>query len=177
MIALVQLITAQTKVPDVDKSPMDMSYCPPSYPILKMNGKTKDGPIGRVIYSRPMKNNRVVFGGIVKYNTLWRLGANETTEIHLNKDIKINGKKLAKGSYSMFCIPQESKWTIIFNKELNTWGDFLYDKNKDAMRVDVNTETLDTSVEAFSMFFETTTKGYNLIMEWDTVKVSLPITL
>lgn len=72
---------SNSKTPELDKSPMDMSYLPKDYPLLKMNGKSKDLPIARVIYSRPQKNNREIFGGIIPYNEIWRLGANESTEI------------------------------------------------------------------------------------------------
>ncbi|HNL82614.1 MAG TPA: hypothetical protein PKG56_04420, partial [Chitinophagaceae bacterium] len=51
------------KVPEIDKSPMDISYFPKDYPLMKMNGKSKDLPIARVIYSRPMKKGREIFGG------------------------------------------------------------------------------------------------------------------
>ena len=72
---------AQQKPTDLDKSPMDMSYSPQNYPIIKMNGKTTAQPVARVIYGRPQKAGRVIFGGIVAYDQIWRLGANEATEI------------------------------------------------------------------------------------------------
>src|SRR5512141_2526020 len=65
------------KVPALDKSPMDMSYYPADYPILKTQNKTTTPPIARVVYSRPQKDNRIVFGQLVEYNKVWRLGANE----------------------------------------------------------------------------------------------------
>ena len=83
--------------PEVDKSPMDMSYWPANYPILKMSGKAKDQPIARVIYGRPLKNGRSIFGGIIKYNDIWRMGANEATEIEFFNNVKIAGKPVAKG--------------------------------------------------------------------------------
>src|SRR5476649_2988453 len=82
----------QQKPTDLDKSPMDMSYWPPNYPLLKMNGKANELPVGRIIYGRPLKNNRSIFGGIVKYNELWRLGANEATEAEFFSNVKIGGK-------------------------------------------------------------------------------------
>ena len=36
------IIIAQQKPTELDKSPMDMSYWPKDYPLLKMNGKMKD---------------------------------------------------------------------------------------------------------------------------------------
>jgi hypothetical protein len=74
-------LSAQQKPSDLDKSPLDVSYSPFNYPILKMNGKTLESPVARVIYSRPQKSGRTIFGGIVNYDQLWRLGANEATEI------------------------------------------------------------------------------------------------
>src|ERR1700741_4977067 len=84
------LANAQQKPTDLDKSPMDMSYYPQNYPNLKMNGKVNDAPIARVVYSRPQKNGRQIFGGIVKYGEVWRLGANEDTEIEFFRNVKLN---------------------------------------------------------------------------------------
>src|SRR5947209_8340114 len=62
----------------VDVSPMDMSWLPTDYP--KMNIK-RPLPVARVIYSRPHRQGRKIFGGLLKYGEPWRLGANEATEI------------------------------------------------------------------------------------------------
>src|SRR4051812_36369771 len=73
--------TAQTKLPPVDKSPMDMSYYPNSYPVLKIQDKITEPLVARVIYSRPQKNGRTIFGELLEYGQVWRLGANEASEI------------------------------------------------------------------------------------------------
>jgi hypothetical protein len=165
---------AQPKPTELDKSPLDVSYCPANYPILKMNGKSTDVPVARVIYSRPQKANRTIFGGIVKYNELWRLGANEATEIEVFKPVKINGKTLPKGRYSMFCIPTETKWTIIFNSEKDVWG-LTYNSKKDVLRVDVPVEKNTENVEAYTMYFDTVAKGYHLIIMWDNAMAKIPM--
>ncbi|HRH61648.1 MAG TPA: DUF2911 domain-containing protein, partial [Chitinophagaceae bacterium] len=103
---------AQQKPTDLDKSPLDYSYCPQSYPILKMNGKAGQPPVARVIYSRPQKAGRQIFGNIVAYNQVWRLGANEATEVEFFRDIKINGTKISKGRYSMYAICSDTAWTL-----------------------------------------------------------------
>ena len=69
------------KVPALDKSPMDMSYFPADYPILKTQNKANVPPVARVVYSRPQKDNRPIFGQLIEYNKVWRLGANEATEV------------------------------------------------------------------------------------------------
>src|SRR5437764_8964762 len=102
---------AQTQTPmkiklsELDKSPLDMAYFPADYPMLKIKNKAVVSPVARVIYSRPQVDNRVIFGELIEYNKVWRLGANEATEIEFFKDVMINGKKVAKGRYTLYVIP------------------------------------------------------------------------
>ncbi len=167
-------LKAQQNPTDLDKSPMDMSYCPANYPILKMNGKTTEPPVARLVYSRPQKSGRVIFGSLVKYGQVWRLGANEATELEFFRNVKINGKTVPKGRYTFYAICQDNKWTLIINKEKDIWG-LAYNPNKDLLRVDVPVQQMSTSVEALTMYFETITGGAHLIILWDQVKVVLPI--
>ena|SRR6476469_1397530 len=105
ILCLFTCIQAQTqaslklKLPVLDKSPMDMAYFPADYPVLKIQDKATDPLVARIIYSRPQKDGRILFGELIEYNTVWRLGANEATEIEFFKDVKIGGKKLVKGRY------------------------------------------------------------------------------
>lgn len=168
---------AQQKPTDLDKSPQDMSYWPANYPILKMSGKAKDQPVARVIYGRPLKSSRSIFGGIIRYNEIWRMGANEATEIEFFKSVKIGGKPIAKGRYTIYCVPSETKWTIILNKDNFCWGSFTYDIKKDIVRTDIAIEKLNESVEPFTIYFDETKTGANLIIVWDDVKAMLPIQL
>ena len=167
----------QQKPTELDKSPMDMSYWPANYPLLKMSGKAKAFPIARVIYGRPLKNGRAIFGGIVKYNELWRLGANEATEIEFFNNVKIGGKSLAKGRYTVYCIPYENKWTLIISKDNYVWGSFTYDSKKDILRADADIDRNTETVEAFTIYFEETKTGANMIILWDDVRAVLPISL
>lgn len=172
------IATAQQKATDLDKSPMDMTYYPSNYPILKMNGKAKDQPIARVIYSRPLKSNRTIFGGIVKYGELWRLGANEATELEVFRNVKIGGKVVPKGKYTLYCIPFENKWTIIINKDTFSWGSFTYNSKKDLCRIDIPVQTIDDTAEALTMYFDDKADGSSsLVMMWDNIKAVLPINL
>src|SRR5688500_19899990 len=86
-----------SKLPTLDKSPMDMAYYPSNYPVLKIQDKTTEPLVARVIYSRPQKNNRTVFGELVEYNQVWRMGANEATEIEYYQDVQIGEKRKVKG--------------------------------------------------------------------------------
>ena len=168
---------AQQKPTELDKSPMDMSYWPDNYPLLKMSGKAKDQPIARVIYGRPVKNGRTIFGGIIKYNELWRLGANEATELEIFSPVKISNKVIPKGRYTLFCVPSENRWTIILSKDNFCWGSFTYDTKKDVVRADIKPETTNESVETFTIYFSENTGKANLVMLWDNQRAELPMTL
>jgi hypothetical protein len=150
------------KLPVLDKSPMDMAYFPSDYPVLKIQDKASDPLVARIIYSRPQKDGRVLFGELIEYNTVWRLGANEATEIEFFKDVRIGGKKLLKGRY---------------NKDTDIWGAFKYDEKKDVLRVTVPVQKTASVAEIFSMNFNKTSAGADLIIAWDDVSVNLPISL
>jgi hypothetical protein len=166
-----------TVLPAVDKSPMDMSYYPNSYPVQKIQDKITEPLLARVIYSRPQKSGRKIFGELVEYGKVWRMGANEATEIEFFKPVKIAGKKIAKGRYTLYALVNEDSWTFIINKETDTWGAFKYNAKKDLVRTEVPVQKNDAVVESFSMVFEKVTAGISLIVAWDMTKVSLPITL
>jgi hypothetical protein len=169
--------SAANPFPPLDKSPMDISYYPDNYPILKINGKATEPPIARIIYSRPQKGDRTIFGGLVEYGQVWRLGANEATEIEFYKDVKIAGQKIPKGRYTLFALVNPDSWTLIINKETDTWGAFKYDSKKDLLRVSVPVEKLSEQVEPLSIMFEKTNKGFNLVIGWDMVEVKMPVAL
>jgi hypothetical protein len=162
-------------LPALDKSPMDMCYFPNNYPVLKIQDKVTEPVLARVIYSRPQKNGRIIFGDLVEYGKVWRLGANEATEIEFYKNAKIGGKKITKGRYTLYAIPNTDNWTFILNKDLDTWGAFKYDAQKDILRTSVSIEKLNESVEALAITFEKTDNGCNLVIAWDNIKSKLPI--
>jgi hypothetical protein len=113
----------------------------------------------------------------VEYKQVWRLGANEATEIEFYRDVKIGSKKILKGKYTLYAIVNPEEWTIILNKETDTWGAFKYDEKKDVVRVTVPSEKTTEAIEAFTMVFDKTSTGTNLVMAWDDIKVTLPISL
>jgi hypothetical protein len=167
---------AQFKAPALDKSPMDMSYYPANFPVLKIQNKATEPLLARCLYSRPQKNGRNVFGDLIEYGKIWRLGANEATEIELYKDVKIDNTRLKKGRYSLYAIPFQDKWTLIFNRETDIWGAFQYDNKKDVLRTEVKLEKQQDPIEAFTLLFDKTDSGANMIIAWDNVKATLPIT-
>ncbi len=130
----------------------------------------------KIVYSQPHKRGREIFGSeLAPYGKVWRLGANEATEITTTKNIKIGGKTLKAGTYSMFAIPQEDEWTVIFNDGLGQWGAYDYDASQDALRLEVPVQKAETTYEPFTITFNE--EGTELTMVWDQTKVVLPIRL
>ena len=173
------LVNAQSKSITMDSSPMDMSYYPVNYPVLKIQDKANEPLIARVVYSRPQKKGRALFGDLVKYGEVWRLGANEATEIEFFQDVKIDDKKVKKGRYTLYALVNADKWTLILNKETDIWGAFKYDSSKDILRTPVPVEKKTDITEAFSIAFEKGKKGNksaDMVISWDDVLVRCNIT-
>jgi hypothetical protein len=165
----------------IDKSPMDMSYFPDDYPKQKMATPNMPNPVARVIYSRPQKNERIIFADsaitenvIQHYGQDWRLGANEATEIEFFKEVTINDKKITAGRYILYCIPYADKWKIIINQNLYSWGLHI-DKAKDIAEMDIPVIKNNLQIEYFTMLFQKSAYGCDLVMSWGDVKAVLPI--
>jgi len=165
----------QSRTSAFAKSPLDMCYYPADYPVLRIQDKPMEPLIARVVYSRPQKQGRRLFGDLVEYGKVWRLGANEATEIEFFKDIKIDNKKVKKGRYTLYALVEADKWTLILNKDTDTWGAFRYDQSKDVLRVSEPVEKSAEVTEAFYMQFQKVNKGAALFIYWDDVMVKLPI--
>jgi len=88
-------------------------------------------------YGRPLVNGRQIWGALVPYGQVWRTGANEATTISFDRDVTVEGRALAAGTYALFTIPTQDRWTVIFNKTATQWGAFKYDSGQDALRVEV----------------------------------------
>ncbi len=171
------LASNKTKASPLDQSPLDMAYFPHDYTVLKSQDKIKEAPVTRILYSRPQKNNRKVFGELIEYNTIWRLGANEATEIEFFKDVKLGSSKVPKGRYTLYAIPDSTQWTIIINKDTDVWGAFKYDEKKDVARLNVPVIKTNEPVEVFTIDFTQKGKTLFLNIAWDDVSVAIPFNL
>ena len=157
------------KLPALDPSPADIAY-------LRENGR-RSAPVAKIVYGRPQKKGRTMLGGTEPFGTVWRLGANETTEIKLFRDVTFGDKVIKAGTYSLYAIPNATEWTIIFNSKLDTWGAYEYDETKDVARVTVPVGKPDAEVEAFSISFDEAngTGKSTLNMAWETTLVKVPL--
>lgn len=157
----------------VDVSPMDMTYFPVDYPKLKMAKLAKTPPLARVIYSRPHLQGRHIFHEVLKYGQPWRLGANESTELDLYSDAIIQDKKVKAGRYILYCIPQPDQWTIVLNRSIDSWG-LQQDTTQDVVRFPIPVTTVPASLEYYTMLFQKTDAGADLLMAWDNLEARLP---
>jgi hypothetical protein len=153
------------KFSGLDKSPMDAASYPSDY-------KVSDKLI-KIVYSRPQLKDREVYD-LAKPGKVWRLGANEAAELQVYTDMKLNGKDVKEGTYTVYAIPGEKEWTIIISKDLNVWGSYFYDEENDVARITVPTSKDDESLEAFSIAFEKSDDGVHMHMGWGTVRVAVP---
>ncbi len=133
-----------------------------------------------VFYNRPFKKGRDIFGGLVPYNQVWRTGANEATTFETNKPLNIKGLPLPAGKYTLWTVPKDSVWTVIFNTKQYSWGvnsemKPMWDPNYDALDIEIPTQKLDTIVEQFTIGFDNSIGRLYLTMAWDDIKIALPI--
>lgn len=172
-VANAQTTATPVKYPIIDPSPLDVVYYPLNAAKVKKGDQAM--PIIKVVYSRPAKKGREIFGVLEQFDKVWRLGANENTEISFARTVTIGDKKIKAGTYSLFAIPTKNNWTIILNKQTDRWGAFSYDQANDVTRIVVPLTKTDKVVENFSITFAESTEGANLFMAWDTTQVMLPI--
>ena len=159
----------------IDISPMDMSYYPSEYSKLKMTKVISTPPLARVIYSRPHLQGRHLFHEVLKYEEPWRLGANESTELQLYRDAAIQERKIKAGRYILYSIPHPGNWTIVLNSNIDSWG-LIPDSTKDIARFTIPAIQTNQRLEYFTLVFEKTDSGAELVIAWDNMEARLPFT-
>ncbi len=132
-----------------------------------------------IFYNRPFKKGREVFGGLVPYGEVWRTGANEATTFQTNTPLTVKEKVLKAGKYSLWTIPNEHSWSIIFNSEYGQWGvnpagEPNRNPEKDVLIVDVLAAQHDKEFEQFTITFEKIEMDAEMILLWDKTVVVIP---
>jgi len=108
-----------------------------------------------IAYSRPGMRGRTIFGDLVPYGEVWRTGANANTKITFSDDVMINGKELKKGSYSIYSIPGEDNWEIMFYTSTDNWGvPQKWDDSKVALKVTAETMDMPMKMETFTILID-----------------------
>ena len=168
VLALAGVFISSTILAQADKSQR------PSPPATA-TGKIQEATI-TVNYSSPSVKGRKIWGDLVPYDKVWRAGANEATLFETDKDIKVEGKTLAKGKYSLYAIPGEKEWTIIFNSATGQWGinrdgTTTEDPAKDVLRVTAKPKKSASFNEKLK--YKVDAKGFVLL--WENLEVPVSI--
>jgi hypothetical protein len=126
-------------------------------------------------YSSPRLKGRKMIGEHEPYGKVWRNGANEATTFVTTSDLVVGGKSVPAGSYTLFVVPKQDKWTLIINKQTGEWGiPYKYEADELA-RVDMKLSQLPSPVENFTIAYDKTDSGCTLREEWDTTRASVDI--
>lgn len=128
----------------------------------------------RITYGRPQVDDRTIFGELVPYGDVWRTGANEATTISFSDDVRVEGEPLEAGTYSLYTIPGQDAWTLIFNDAANQWGT-QYDEGEDVLRVDVTPESAPFHEMMTFRFGGVTDTSGTASLLWDETRVPFEI--
>lgn len=129
----------------------------------------------QIDYSRPSAKGRTIFGDLVPFGKTWRTGANANTIITFSEDVKIGGKDLPKGSYSLFTVPKADSWDIIFYKDTNNWGlPAEWNENKVVLRTTAKPENLNRNVESLTIAVNNISNDFgSLEISWEKTLVAV----
>jgi DUF2911 family protein len=128
-----------------------------------------------VDYSSPKMKGRKIFGGLVPYGQPWRAGANEATTFVTPADLKVGGKDVPAGDYTIFTIPEENKWTLVVSKKTGEWGIPYPGASSDLLRVDMKAGKLAAPVEDFKVSFDKTGNGCTMNIAWENTVASIEV--
>ena len=147
----------------------------------------------KVCYSRPYANGRVIFGGLVPWDTLWRTGANEPTIIYLSHGAEIAGMPVKRGKYSIYTVPSQTQWEVVVNASTGQWGqtralplsdgsigESSYTPEVEAQEVGraaIETRAVDFTEQFTAGFGETTRSFVELWLDWEETRVVVPVRL
>jgi hypothetical protein len=128
-----------------------------------------------IVYSRPSARGRAIMGDLIPFGKLWRTGANENTTISFSDDVVIDGKKLAKGKYSIFSTPKADNWEIVFYSKTDNWGNPpSWDEANVALRTNVVPEMLDRNVASFTIGISNIDSNFaTLEISWEKTLVGI----
>lgn len=129
-----------------------------------------------VQYSRPAMRGRTIFGDLVPMDKLWRTGANKNTLVTFESDATVGGSPLKAGTYALYTVPSKDEWTVYFYTDTENWGlPKPWDENKIAAVYKVKAQSLDSSVESFTITIDKVTdSGAHLTISWENTSVAIP---
>lgn len=154
------------------------SFSQSIFPSLSPKGRIEQN-IGftniSVEYERPATRGRKIFGELVKYEKLWRTGSGNCTKIRFSKPIIIDNKKINKGTYSVFTIPNKDEWTVIFNADTTLYGVSSYDERKDLIRFKAKAQSTDRYYESLTIDIDVVPNNAIVYIAWEKTQISFQV--
>jgi len=171
-VALSLLLTAPSLL-HAQNYRLDLPWPSPHAAVSQVVGMTTLS----VDYHRPGVNKRVIWGGLVPFDTVWRAGANENTLLESTSPFTVGGTTLPAGRYGVFMIPTRTTWTIALSKQSNDWGAFSYDATEDIVRFAVTPRAAEFTERLQYNFDDPTNTTAILTMRWEKLAVSFPVSV
>jgi hypothetical protein len=156
-------------------SPLLAQEKPRVSPHETVNATVGDAKI-TIVYGRPYSKDpksgekRKIWGALVPYDKVWRMGADEATLLTTDKEITIGGTAIAAGSYSLYLWPTEAGAKLIVNKQTGQWGT-KYDEKQDLARIDLKKEAAAKPADQFTIAVD----GGTLKLVWEETQYSVAI--
>jgi hypothetical protein len=166
LLATVSLAAAQQAAPDLPQPS-------PKARIEQRVGLTDLS----IDYSSPGVKGRKIWGELVAYDKPWRTGANAATKLTASRDFTFAGKPVPAGSYALYTIPGKTSWQVVLNTSTDAWGNDGFDPKKDLFRVSVTPQAIKGRERLTFLFSDTTDDGVRIDMEWEKLRVSIPVTV
>jgi hypothetical protein len=173
-LALGALCLAVTAGAAIAQAPITLPDASPKASISQTIGLTDI----TLSYHRPAVNQRKIWGGLVPYNEVWRAGANENTTVTFSTPVTVGGKQVPAGTYGLHMLPGEKGWSVMLSSMSTAWGSFSYDQKEDVVRFGVTpTATPDSEERLEYRFEDPTDNSVKIVMQWEKLAVSFPITV
>jgi hypothetical protein len=104
-------------------------------------------------YGQPHARGRNVIGmaGVMPWDSVWRAGANMSTQLTAEVDMTIGNTFIPRGIYTLFALPTRNGWKLIVSKEVLQWGTD-YDPKQDFARIDLRSRTLPEPIESLTFW-------------------------
>src|SRR5436853_4475501 len=144
-------------------------------PPAKAACKFADGKTISVAYSSPRMRGRKIFGDLVPFDEVWRTGADDATSFVPNTDLVVGGKTVPAGSYTLFTLPTQDKWTLIISKQTGEFGIPYPGAQSDFARIEMKVSKLPSPLENFTISFDQAGARCTMKLEWETTRSSIDI--
>jgi len=132
----------------------------------------------RVDYGRAGAKGRKVFGALVPYDRVWRLGADEATRLETDGDLVIGPLTVPAGRYALFVVPSLGSWKLIVNRVADQWGAFNYDPRQDVGRLEMALAMAETPTDPLTITLEATAERTAVLrVAWEKVVATVPIAI